>query len=86
MIDPSFVRNRALTYISPANAHKDIGGVDASAEAIRKTARLAASCGSDRLVNSIVDARHGLTPWKDQPTVRNLGEELNAYGFTNSRT
>ncbi|WP_084519247.1 hypothetical protein [Nocardia mexicana] len=86
LIDHSFVRNRALTHISLANAHADLGDVDGAVDAIRNSAELAKVCSSDRLGDSIFDARAGLAPWDSTPCVIDLDEELAAYGFATPRT
>ncbi len=80
-IDVSFVRNRALACVDLANAHADLGEVEAAVGAIRASADLARSCRSDRLSARIGEARHELARWSNVSCVRELDDELMSYGF-----
>lgn len=82
LIEGPFVRNRALAHLDLALALTDDGHIEDAADAIGKSARLAISCRSDRLVGQIQRTRHSLDPWVDSTAVRGLDDELASYGIS----
>jgi|GEM_PF-2367054 len=81
LIGPEYMRNRALAHLDLANAHTDLGEIDAAVHAIDDSAKLALECRSDRLAERIVTARTALASWNDTVCVRELDQGLDAYGF-----
>jgi len=85
-IDTVFVRNRALAYLDLANAHIAAHEIDNAAKAIGESAVLAASCRSSRLVESIHQARSGISTRHGNTYVRELDDLLASYELSNLRT
>lgn len=79
VVDPSFVRNVAITHVFAARAHIQMLDVDAACAQVAEAAALTRHNSSLRLISAISAVRQGLTPWNGSSAVAGLDEQLRAY-------
>ncbi|WP_433592338.1 helix-turn-helix domain-containing protein [Nocardia sp. CA-145437] len=82
-IEPTFVRDRAVTLLELAEPLELLGDIDEAAAVIGEAAELTDQNRSPRLANSIVTARHRLSPWAGTKAVRELDEQLDERDMVN---
>lgn len=83
-LDPSFVRNRAMTAVDIGVAHTRRREIDEAARVIGDAAELTTVNHSARLVTVIRGARLAMQDWHTSPAVRALDDRLACYGFAPS--
>lgn len=81
MADPAFVRNVAFTKLYLGEAYTAAGAVHEAAAAVGDAAALAARNRSARLVERLGAARDRLMRSRVPSVVRDLDEQLHAYGL-----
>jgi tetratricopeptide (TPR) repeat protein len=81
LLDHSFVRNRAFTALRAGSAYLASGEIDHAARLVGQAARLAAHNGSARLIQEFRATYGHLRPWANSRAVRDLDDELVAYGL-----
>ncbi|MGH3939262.1 MAG: hypothetical protein ACRDTG_11620, partial [Pseudonocardiaceae bacterium] len=84
IFDESYVNNRAFCMLFLGNARLQSGEIDEAARVIRDAAGLAAQTRSARLVRELRTTRAGMQPWQDTPAVKELDDQLFAYGLASS--
>lgn len=82
----SFVRNRAFSTIYLGNAYLAAGDLEQAAATVGDGAALAARNRSARVLQTIDQARAGMSPWESTPAVRELDAKLASYGLLPSST
>jgi transcriptional regulator with XRE-family HTH domain len=78
VIDPSFVRNVALTRVFAARAHLQLRDIDAACGELSEAVPLTRHNTSLRLVSAIAGVRQELTPLEGSRAVAELDERLHA--------
>ena len=86
LIDPSFVRNHALSAVHLANAYIQSREIEGATRVLGDAADLAGRNRSPRLVKLLLRSRDRLKPWKQTVAVQALDERLSAYGWGASST
>jgi hypothetical protein len=84
LADPSFVRIQAFGMLHLGNAYVQSQEIDEATRIIGAAAGLAARNRSARLVDSLMQSRRHLDPWRDTAAVRDLDDRLAAHGWTAS--
>jgi hypothetical protein len=82
LIDPSFVRNQALSMLYISNANIQLNEVDQATSVLGDAAELAARNRSARLTDRLFETRAALRPWDTTRAVQELDERLRLYGFS----
>lgn len=86
IVDPAFVRNFAFTQLYLAEAYTAAGGIHEAAATIGKAAALTARNRSARLVGRVGAVRDQLAQYHVPSVVRDLDEQLHAYGLFSGGT
>jgi hypothetical protein len=81
LIEPSFVRNQALSTLHLSSAYAQVKEIDQAASALAEAAELAARNRSARLTERLIQVRAELRPWDTTRPVRDLDERLWSYGL-----
>jgi hypothetical protein len=81
LIEPSFVRDQAMTKLYLGSAHAQVKEIEQAALVLAAAAELAARNRSARLADRLMQTRASLRPWDTTRPVRDLDERLRFYGF-----
>jgi tetratricopeptide (TPR) repeat protein len=84
LLEPSQVRNVAITTIDLGLAHVAFGEIEHAARLVGDAGVLATRNSSSRLVSQVRAARAELTQWQQTPAVRELDERLAACQIAQS--
>lgn len=81
LVDPSFVRNHAFGMVHRGTAYLQAKEIEEAARVIGQAADLAAHTRSARLVELLLQSRRQFDPWQPTSAVKDLDEQLAAYGW-----
>lgn len=80
----SFMNNRAFCTLFLGNAYLQCDEIEEAARVIGDAAGLAAQTRSTRLMKELRTTRTQMQPWRDNPAVKTLDDQLVTYGLAPS--